>query len=239
MQAPAAAPLVCHGHSRPINHLEYSNVTEDGVFLISSSKGARHARSRVSRARRAPFPRAPPPLARGSRVRPSRRGKEKQLATDAHRPVVPLSPTRRRPTDDPQRRDGRLDRHVRRPQGMRLERHPEHARHARRHRLGRLQRASVERHHRRRALQLSAQAHRQVRVLLEGLPEAAHRRLREVAPYLRPRQHRRRPLRHGGLPLADPHRAVHRRRHPHHELVRRGQGHPSVGRAHQHGGDHA
>ena len=53
MQAPAAAPLVCHGHSRPINHLEYSNVTEDGVFLISSSKGARHARSRVSRARRA------------------------------------------------------------------------------------------------------------------------------------------------------------------------------------------
>jgi serine-threonine kinase receptor-associated protein len=40
MQAPANAPLVCHGHSRPINHLEYSNVTEDGVFLISSSKGA-------------------------------------------------------------------------------------------------------------------------------------------------------------------------------------------------------
>jgi hypothetical protein len=40
-QPPANAPLVCHGHSRPINHLEYSNVTEDGVFLISSSKGAR------------------------------------------------------------------------------------------------------------------------------------------------------------------------------------------------------
>ena len=39
MQAPANAPLVCHGHSRPINHLEYSTVTEDGFFLISSSKG--------------------------------------------------------------------------------------------------------------------------------------------------------------------------------------------------------
>ena len=33
-----AAPLVCHGHSRPIVNLEYSNVTDDGVFLISSSK---------------------------------------------------------------------------------------------------------------------------------------------------------------------------------------------------------
>ena len=33
------APLVCHGHSRPINHLEYSRITDDGVFLISSSKG--------------------------------------------------------------------------------------------------------------------------------------------------------------------------------------------------------
>jgi serine-threonine kinase receptor-associated protein len=33
-----AAPLVCHGHSRPIVNLEYSDVTDDGVFLISSSK---------------------------------------------------------------------------------------------------------------------------------------------------------------------------------------------------------
>jgi serine-threonine kinase receptor-associated protein len=31
-------PLVCHGHSRPIVALEYSHVTPDGVFLISSSK---------------------------------------------------------------------------------------------------------------------------------------------------------------------------------------------------------
>ena len=31
-------PLVCHGHSRPIVNLEYSRVTPDGVFLISSSK---------------------------------------------------------------------------------------------------------------------------------------------------------------------------------------------------------
>jgi hypothetical protein len=56
MQAPANAPLVCHGHSRPINHLEYSNVTEDGVFLISSSKGANPPRwlSRGSTARDAP-----------------------------------------------------------------------------------------------------------------------------------------------------------------------------------------
>eukprot|EP00740_Mantoniella_antarctica_P011122 CAMPEP_0181369522 /NCGR_PEP_ID=MMETSP1106-20121128/12838_1 /TAXON_ID=81844 /ORGANISM="Mantoniella antarctica, Strain SL-175" /LENGTH=325 /DNA_ID=CAMNT_0023486055 /DNA_START=50 /DNA_END=1024 /DNA_ORIENTATION=- len=34
----AVAPLVCHGHSRPIVNLEYSQATEDGVFLISSSK---------------------------------------------------------------------------------------------------------------------------------------------------------------------------------------------------------
>lgn len=31
-------PLVCHGHSRPIVGLEYSPLTEDGYFLISSSK---------------------------------------------------------------------------------------------------------------------------------------------------------------------------------------------------------
>jgi hypothetical protein len=43
MQAPAtAAPLVCHGHSRPIVNLEYSQITDDGVFLISSSKGAKN-----------------------------------------------------------------------------------------------------------------------------------------------------------------------------------------------------
>ena len=32
-------PLVCHGHSRPIVELDYSRMTEDGVFLISASKG--------------------------------------------------------------------------------------------------------------------------------------------------------------------------------------------------------
>jgi serine-threonine kinase receptor-associated protein len=37
---PYQSPLVCHGHSRPIVELAYSAVTEDGVFLISASKGA-------------------------------------------------------------------------------------------------------------------------------------------------------------------------------------------------------
>jgi hypothetical protein len=73
MQAPANAPLVCHGHSRPINHLEYSNVTEDGVFLISSSKGANPPRwlSRGSTARDHPAARehtAVPIGKRASRV---------------------------------------------------------------------------------------------------------------------------------------------------------------------------
>lgn len=31
-------PLVCHGHSRPIVEISYSNVTEDGYFLMSASK---------------------------------------------------------------------------------------------------------------------------------------------------------------------------------------------------------
>jgi len=31
-------PLVCHGHSRPIVDIQYSEVTEDGVFLSSASK---------------------------------------------------------------------------------------------------------------------------------------------------------------------------------------------------------
>ena len=35
MQAPANAPLVCHGHSRPINHLEYS---ADGHFLVAAGR---------------------------------------------------------------------------------------------------------------------------------------------------------------------------------------------------------
>ena len=32
------APLVCHGHTRPIVELQYSPVTPDGVFLASASK---------------------------------------------------------------------------------------------------------------------------------------------------------------------------------------------------------
>lgn len=34
-----AAPLVCHGHSRPVVDLFYSPLTPDGFFLISASKG--------------------------------------------------------------------------------------------------------------------------------------------------------------------------------------------------------
>jgi hypothetical protein len=33
-------PRVCHGHSRPVVDLFYSQVTPDGYFLISASKGA-------------------------------------------------------------------------------------------------------------------------------------------------------------------------------------------------------
>lgn len=35
---PAQAPLVCHGHSRPIVDLQYSPVTSDGYFLATASK---------------------------------------------------------------------------------------------------------------------------------------------------------------------------------------------------------
>ena len=62
--ATSNAPLVCHGHSRPINHLEYSRITDDGVFLISSSKGeTRHPRpsSHPTFFRVVPEGRHPPP----------------------------------------------------------------------------------------------------------------------------------------------------------------------------------
>ena len=53
MAKPYQSPLVCHGHSRPIVELSYSAVTEDGVFLISASKGA-PPRGSARRARRQP-----------------------------------------------------------------------------------------------------------------------------------------------------------------------------------------
>ncbi|RAL53097.1 hypothetical protein DM860_006769 [Cuscuta australis] len=38
MDKKVAAPLVCHGHSRPVVDLFYSPITPDGFFLISASK---------------------------------------------------------------------------------------------------------------------------------------------------------------------------------------------------------
>ncbi len=37
---PKVIPLTCHGHSRPITHLNFSSVVEnDQYYLISASKG--------------------------------------------------------------------------------------------------------------------------------------------------------------------------------------------------------
>jgi len=88
MQAPANAPLVCHGHSRPINHLEYSNVTEDGVFLISSSKGTYNLICRTH-------------VIPGNRLIP----RQPFLFSRSNLTAPPLY-THRRPAHDPQRRDG-------------------------------------------------------------------------------------------------------------------------------------
>lgn len=32
-------PLTCGGHTRPVVHLDFSDVTQDGYFLISACKG--------------------------------------------------------------------------------------------------------------------------------------------------------------------------------------------------------
>lgn len=37
---PKRAPVVCHGHTRPVVDIQYSNITPDGYFLASASKDA-------------------------------------------------------------------------------------------------------------------------------------------------------------------------------------------------------
>lgn len=32
-------PLTCGGHTRPVVHLDFSDITTDGYFLISACKG--------------------------------------------------------------------------------------------------------------------------------------------------------------------------------------------------------
>lgn len=32
-------PLTCGGHTRPVVHLDFSDVTKDGYYLISACKG--------------------------------------------------------------------------------------------------------------------------------------------------------------------------------------------------------
>lgn len=39
MSAIRQTPLTCPGHTRPVVHLHYSNVTSTGYYLISASKG--------------------------------------------------------------------------------------------------------------------------------------------------------------------------------------------------------
>ena len=39
-EGPRVVPLTCHGHSRPVTHLSFSQmVDEDSYFLISACKG--------------------------------------------------------------------------------------------------------------------------------------------------------------------------------------------------------
>jgi serine-threonine kinase receptor-associated protein len=43
LETPKVIPLTCHGHSRPITHLNFSAVVEnDQYYLISASKGRNH-----------------------------------------------------------------------------------------------------------------------------------------------------------------------------------------------------
>lgn len=39
MAALRQTPLTCSGHTRPVVHLDFSDVTESGYYLISACKG--------------------------------------------------------------------------------------------------------------------------------------------------------------------------------------------------------
>ena len=40
IDAAKAVPLTCHGHSRPVTHLSFSSIVEDGqYYIISACKG--------------------------------------------------------------------------------------------------------------------------------------------------------------------------------------------------------
>lgn len=40
LEAAKAVPLTCHGHSRPVTHLSFSDVVDDNqYYLISACKG--------------------------------------------------------------------------------------------------------------------------------------------------------------------------------------------------------
>lgn len=40
-EAPKQIPMTCHGHSRPVPHINFSSLEKDGVYyLISACKGS-------------------------------------------------------------------------------------------------------------------------------------------------------------------------------------------------------
>jgi len=39
MSAMRQTPLTCSGHTRPVVHLSFSDITEHGYFMISACKG--------------------------------------------------------------------------------------------------------------------------------------------------------------------------------------------------------